>query len=391
MKKITVFMLVLAAIFSLASCSGESTVEELTFNLQILQTNDESVLCGVQPSDMTHTYYYSTITLIEYNTLGGDDALVSTIKASLQNPDVQNKIASGYLEEYETDLIPETDYYLYAFALSMDGKSAGKVTKVQFTTGQALESFNCSISVLESSIISVRSKFVPGDEKERYFVGVVEKSVYDKAGGGVRAIQADFEEIIDMKKKENPYYSRETIVDMLLLTGVKTASNITLTDNTDYYIWASAVDANGIIVKKPSVIDFSTPEYIPSNAVVTADIPRYYDGDDAHEASYEYAYAAGYVITPVLIKTEGDVYTHILTFLGEEYASEDKYSDTDVISMLVKQGVSDIKNGSLFMLGWNPTTLCMVAQDKDGNYGPVFRKRFEFDKSKVSPISDIIR
>lgn len=392
MNKISYFLITVFAMLSLSSCTKEQeVVPEMDFDLQIFDTNDESVLACIRPSDMSRTYYYSAISLDEYSKLGDDEALAASVRSSLDNPEIQNKITSGYIEEYETGLQPETEYYLYALALSKDGKDVGKVTKVQFTTAKALESFNCAIEVIESSIVSVRSKFVPADAEEKYYVGVVEKSVYDKAGGGVKAIQADLEEIIEKKMKEYPYYSRKSVVEMMLLAGEKTAKNIALNDNTDYYIWASAVDANGIIIKKPAIISFTTPEYIPVDASVTADIPKYYDGDDAVEVSGEYSYAQGYVITPIIIETEGSVKDYYLTFLGEDYESTEKYSDTDIISILLKQGVMNVKSGSLYFLNWVPTTVCMVAVDKDGNFGPVFRKKYTFDKNGVSPISDIIR
>lgn len=381
----------MAAAITFTSCQKEEGyASDMSFNLDVSKVTDESALVTLIPSDRSETYYYSVMQKSEYDAAGGDAAVVASVVSTVSDPEVKNSIVSGYVEKYVMELQPATEYVLFAFPMTTDGRASEKVCRMDFTTAAPVEKFECEISVRNVSAVSVLSTFSPADKNEKYYVGVVEKKEYDRLGGGIAAVQADLEKIIENKLKENPSYSRKVLIERIVLAGDITSGSISLVDNTEYYVWAAPVDADGMIVKKPAVSEFSTPSYVPSDAVVTGDIPKYYDGDALAEYSYNYGYARGYAVSPVTVEVDRNTVEYYMTLLPDGYESVEQHPDIEMLSILLKQGVKNFKSGNIFYLDWNPIVVCTVGIDKDGNFGPVARKRIELSKDGVSPIEEIV-
>ena len=65
------------------------------------------------------------------------------------------------------------------------------------------------------------------------------------------------------------------------------------------------------------------------------------------------------------------------------------YTDEILLRNLISQG-SVGNEERFFALPWNELSYFIaVAEDADGNYGPIFRKGLTPDPANVSPISDL--
>ena len=76
-------------------------------------------------------------------------------------------------------------------------------------------------------------------------------------------------------------------------------------------------------------------------------------------------------------------------FTGTDVSDATVYTDEILLRNLISQG-SVGGEERFYALPWNTISYFIaVAEDADGNYGPVFRKGLTPEQSKAAPISDL--
>ena len=154
MKKIFSMMAVALVVFSLASCKGhnepdqpdqpeqptDTTVvpEDVNFDIVISDITAASALVKVVPSDTNVYYYFDLLTAADLAAGYNEDSLAKEMKESAEY--YQQKFPyylSKGTDEWEfTNLMPETEYTVYALQFEEGYKPVGKWTLKKFTTAK---------------------------------------------------------------------------------------------------------------------------------------------------------------------------------------------------------------------------------------------------------------
>lgn len=72
------------------------------------------------------------MTVAEYEECGGDDAILALGEKYI--PEIRRDLCYGDNEREFAGLSPETEYYVYSFALSREGEAGDSVVKESFIT-----------------------------------------------------------------------------------------------------------------------------------------------------------------------------------------------------------------------------------------------------------------
>ena len=70
-----------------------------------------------------------------------------------------------------------------------------------------------------------------------------------------------------------------------------------------------------------------------------------------------------------------------------DLSNPDEYSDRSIINNLVTYGIPEFKDAvdQLLAVYWDENTICGVAADAEGNYGPVIRQMVNLTKEGCKP------
>ena len=172
-------------------------------------------------------------------------------------------------------------------------------------------------------------------------------------------------------------------VSMLAATGpVEFERNLQTGDQLR--MWAVAIDQKGVPV---------APFIISETYTVSIDSYSWYDG--AELAQLDPINFAGFEEYAVLLLkvSHNDKAAHWWTgcFMGD-LSNPDEYSDRSIINNLVTYGIPEFKDAvdQLLAVYWDENTICGVAADAEGNYGPVIRQMVNLTKEGASPAGELI-
>lgn len=155
-----------------------------------------------------------------------------------------------------------------------------------------------------------------------------------------------------------------------------------------------AIDQKGVPVA-PFIISetYTVEENTAALAEVSIDSYAWYD--DAELAQLDPINFAGFEEYAVLLLkvSHNDKAAHWWTgcFMGD-LSNPDEYSDRSIINNLVTYGIPEFKDAvdQLLAVYWDENTICGVAADAEGNYGPVIRQMVNLTKDGASPAGELI-
>ena len=155
-----------------------------------------------------------------------------------------------------------------------------------------------------------------------------------------------------------------------------------------------AIDQKGVPVA-PFIISetYTVEENTAALAEVSIDSYAWYDG--AELAQLDPINFAGFEEYAVLLLkvSHNDKAAHWWTgcFMGD-LSNPDEYSDRSIINNLVTYGIPEFKDAvdQLLAVYWDENTICGVAADAEGNYGPVIRQVVNLTKEGASPAGELI-
>lgn len=135
-------------------CYGKATTVEFktlepgnpadcTFEITASYITDDGCTVNIYPSDESVPYWYGVYPKDAYP---GDFAMAASVTEAFRQSaneygmDLKEFVSRicymGNTQQIESGLDPETTFYIYAFPLTPEGENAGRMAKVQFTTGQ---------------------------------------------------------------------------------------------------------------------------------------------------------------------------------------------------------------------------------------------------------------
>lgn len=177
-----------------------------------------------------------------------------------------------------TGLLPGTEYYVYAYGMTVSGERTTDIYKEQFATvsvpkidvtftiNSSLTGPLCDLSV------------IPSDKEQRYVIGMYASDGVSDADAAVKMYQ---QYILDMiAVYEVMGMSPEEVVAGMSVIG-DTSRTYELEENRGYIVFAASCTDNGLINSDPASEIFTTGTVQPSDNVITFEVTDL----EAHQAT----------------------------------------------------------------------------------------------------------
>lgn len=168
-----------------------------------------------------------------------------------------------------TGLLPGTEYYVYAYGMTVSGERTTDIYKEQFATVSVPKidvtfTINTSLTgpLCDLSVI-------PSDKEQRYVIGMYASDGVSDADAAVKMYQ---QYILDMiAVYEVMGTSPEEVVAGMSVIG-ETARTYELEENRGYIVFAASCTDNGLINSDPASETFTTGTVQPSDNVITFEV-----------------------------------------------------------------------------------------------------------------------
>ena len=382
----------------------------LTFDVEITDVDYDHIEGRVTPSNDSETYICSIQTAESLTWYGSDDEFMQVLIDDLEwwYGGVESALHTGItdLSTYG-GLSPETEYIVVCF-----GYNKAPTTELftfSFTTAEA--SGNANDLTVEFDIdyerLSHNTVYVTSTPSNgsHYFLSYIStfdyESYVEEYGSHDAAIIAFANEEIDYGAEFFWCSRAEYLTDMGAIQGKYTMMFNQLTPNTEYIVYAVAVDINSgdiasdhVSVSEP----FTTLDKIVSNAKVEFVIDNYYDGTALAELDPErFLNCMGYVVVPYSVVPNDDAMNWYTGFFSGDYTEWD-CTDDDIYAELITYGyewesdlVSLNRESGVAVLPYDtPFTFLGIAEDYDGNFGTGTLEVVNLSKDGVSPAQEFL-
>lgn len=356
----------------------ESSAVDVAYHIET--TNDDPYYAGV----------YSKETIGSLS----DDQLISMLEKSYSIGDYYNGSADYTAEEM---LFPDTEYQI--IAVGYDKAATTAVTRKDFRTASGGNPADCRFEIeFAPSGFSVMVDVTPSDKSVLYYFDLIPVEEYPSD----KELTAEVQDYLKNMSKEMDLPIQQIMLDNYARGDF--SSEYATEALMQYYAVAYAFNNDGSPAGKVYKEPFTAPEQQVSSAVAQVECTKYYNGGELYEIDPE-KYAGGvdwdgnpmaYALTTVT--HSADAVTWYAGLFGDDVTGN---SDASIIKNLIEYGGGE-KN--VETLSWKmayffdvpysggagtANTFCAVALDKDGQYGPVFKKLFTPTLAGVSPIGEI--
>lgn len=341
---------------------------------------------GITDDEITITFYpTSVLETFAYIVVRDDEMMVdgqmpddeTLLKACIDNPAL--KTNAGSIQLYVPNLLPETDYTLYAFGFSRNDEdntvtATTQLFKYPFTTDPRVNYGDdaVTISLLKAFKDKLSLKFTPKSPYMAYYFNIISEADYQQDGGTDEALMRDFEKNISMIMEALHLTRTEAIASCLrkeesTATTVDGSGKGMLTPGTAYRVYAVGMYADGSLSSSFVSEVFET---LPVREPVEIQFlyNRMYDGIYIWAYPKEDLAKLYYIIE------------HYETDTPSKYAS---YTDEELLAELVKEEnrytyqITPNTNLGFFpyFAGW-VYYVYVVGLDANDEPGPVTRVRY---------------
>ncbi len=186
----------------------------------------------------------------------------------------------------------------------------------------------------------------------------------------------------------------ETFADFFRWVGYRGQEDMLhdgLFSGHDYRIVTVGIfDSNGGYATEMNFSDvITTPDRTVSDATATVGFEKYFDGSELAAIYPELSSAAGQAIVPLTVTTDGDVVNYWYYLYSGNYTDTEAYPDDHIINTLISEGHTT--DFTLFSCPYDTEfTICAVAEDSEGNYGPVQRTVLSLTRDGAAPADEFV-
>lgn len=180
-------------IFSKDYTAPSSLYPDAVYDIKVTDCSTSTIEYNVTPSEKELPYYLGIISRIEYDERFADDdelamgkiaetqSLIDYWAAQGLSFTFEDFTRTGYVETHDEDLIPDTEYYIYAFGLNEDGLMLTPVSKVSQRTKPVEITDDCEFEITFSDVrpTDFDVTIVPTNDDTRYFVQVAESGILE--------------------------------------------------------------------------------------------------------------------------------------------------------------------------------------------------------------------
>ena len=137
MKKILSVVAAAVIAFSFNACKDKNTPDEPGFKIEVSNVTGVSADVKVTPSDTTIYYYFDVLSKAEVDAGYTADTLAKYMKEAVEYYGYEFPYyLSKNVDEWTFELLPETDYVVYAVQIDSAYNAVGKWTTANFKTGK---------------------------------------------------------------------------------------------------------------------------------------------------------------------------------------------------------------------------------------------------------------
>ena len=383
---------------------------ELTFEVNITAIDYDHVEGMVTPSNDNEAYVCSIQTSESLTWYASDEEFMQVLLDDLEwwYGGVETALHTGVtdLSTYG-GLYPETEYVVVCFGY--DGAPTTELFTYPFTTTEAsgnpedlVVEFDIDYERLSHNTVYVTAKPSEGVYYFLSYISTFDLECYvDEYGTEDAALVAYANEEIDYGADFFWCSRAEYLADMGANLGQYTMMFNQLNPNTEYVIYAVAVDINSgdVASSKVSVSEtFTTLDKVVSSAAVEFEFGNYYDGSALAELDPErFLNCKGYVVLPYSVVPNADAMNWYTGFFSSDYTEwgctdEDIYAelitygyewDSDLVSLNRESGVAVLQYDTAF-------TFLGIAEDYNGNFGAGTLEVVTLSRDGVSPAQEFI-
>ncbi len=277
MKRIKLLssLLISAMMFVWVGCNPEPEPEpeptpepESAFNFEILTTGQTNVSFRISPVDATAPYVAMIIDKASFEEFADDDAYIEDDlawfeeEAMYANKTLEEFLAemlnTGVLEDKTDGLIPNTEYYIYAYHMNTKGEVLSGLEKKLFTTAdfdKADVTFQVEVSDIQHKGATIN--VTPSKKDAVYFINAFTEEQINMWGeGGADAYKAHIVSLRD-------YYlgmgaTTDQMIANLCFVGDKSLVLDDLKSGVKYYAYAIGVSDDFLPNTEAQVVEFTT-------------------------------------------------------------------------------------------------------------------------------------
>ena len=244
-----------------------------------VNTGTSSVSYKVTPADQEMTYLSLTVEKEYMDGFGSeeeffkDDFEFLSSMAASAGMNLYTFLEKEVVKIGETDfeyreLKTDTEYYMYAYGLTLMGVKTTAIYREEFRTA-APGSSGCVITLTpEVSGNSVTVRAEPSDPDQAYYAGVMEEDDFYKFYGGAWPGAAEVFIYDEVFVRQMSGMTKEQIFNELSYVGEKTLEFPDLNAEENYFVFACAVDGDMNVVGQVTVEDFTTGAVERSDNVI---------------------------------------------------------------------------------------------------------------------------
>ncbi len=321
-------------------------------------------------------------------------------------------------------LDPGTEYYIVVCGVNLNGVRTCAATKQYFVTQAPPPVQNASLNFewTAKAVNSARIEFTvtPSNDTDKYYMYTLQLADYtDRLGGNPAGVKAGMPQIVKSFARQTPGIN--SIPDYIKAMshvgpvgpGLENEFYIGgMAPLTEYVAFVCGIDDYGRATTDVQVLRIKTPDYTPSDAVVTMSA-RLFDGDEAVKADPvrypEAAYGGSFfmrVKPQFSVRNDNQEDTPAQWSLMWKETDQSSKADGELFMMIEADGMVDEATGSVrwpatgdddnYTDLWGiPKTINItfyfysVAYDAEGDPGPIGKMSIRVNKDSVKPISTI--
>ena len=397
-----------AFVIEFETFSAESS--DLAFEVEFTGVDYDHVEGFVTPSNDAERYICSIQTAESLTWYDSDEEFMQVLIDDLEwwYGGVETALHTGTtdLSTYG-GLSPETEYVVVCFGYN-ETPTTGLFT-FPFTTTAATGNpadltveFDIDYERLTHNTVYVTATPSVGAYYFMSYISTFDFECYvDEYGSEDAALVAFADEEIDYGAEFFWCSRAEYLADMGAVLGRYTMMFNQLNPNTEYVVYAVAVDINSGDIASDTVSvsePFTTLDKVVGSAAVEFEFGDYYDGSALAELDPErFLSCMGYVVVPYTVVPNEDAMNWYTGFFDGDYA-EWGCTDEDIYAELITYGwewnsglVSLNRESGVAVLQYNqPFTFLGIAEDQEGNFGSGTLEVVLFDQSGVSPAEEFL-
>lgn len=293
MKRLATIFALLGVVLAMAGCQPDEPTTPPTpsgnpaFEITIDSVTKTSIDFTIKPQEKTTPYLVMVIDKATFDSFASeDDYLEDDMEYLHDSAEYYGVTLKEYLEEIlevgdleasVTSLLPNTEYYIYAYHLTVNGEIISDLVKKEVKTeGYTFNDDTFLISLSDIAYDSAVVSVTPSNTTTPYFVNVVSDEDLELYGGGEDAY------VIHLERLRAYYLNKgasvEDMIANLCFVGAKSIKIDKLLAGKKYYAYAMSVDSDFFACSEVEVAEFHTLSPDASSLTFTFNIAeRQYD------------------------------------------------------------------------------------------------------------------